>query len=641
VSGWTLATGGVAPPPTITWNEEPVPPGADEGWTPKEEEYSDLPATVYLAVFMVGRGTIELVDKDFGGSPLFPVSVHAEEATDQDRKSFWERNRVEKSAKQSDSLGDLTLVCGQGHSVVTVDVSYMLGGNPPPPQVLRDGLRFYTDRDHHADSLDVNEFINYVKGVKQAFPSLTGAENYDDDAKKQNSLLHTLLIGQLTKGGPETPQIDALEKILQLYEEEPEHLANMLCSTNTDDCTPLQLACEKKSDPMIGIIVKAACSALSAIKVQPLDDDAVKSGFSRGEKLIGYRVVYKSKPLMERLLRLDDLLYTAKVSQAGFLCAMQLAPVLKCPPRVLSRGSDPSDLTKIIGEEEWTKGSQVMTHPGLWTGTTEMPVRSMLGSLFYGLPKGVQFMLKKLVCVGKAAAKVAEEEKAATAATAKAKEEKAAAKVAKEKKAATAAAAKAEGEKDAAAAAAKAEGEKDAAAAAAKPEGEKDAAAAAAAEDQDPEPPPGLSEMDQTEGAREHKKKAGHKESNESIKILNPLALLDLAAADNDEPQLVKEIKEEADPKTTEHAKDPQGGSVRRKPNRVDQKRAREKVAREKVTREKVAAFVEALDDGVEGDDDLSEKDARLAQKLGQLQPLIASCIITGMHGRLAVFGPT
>jgi hypothetical protein len=35
-----------------------------------------------------------------------------------------------------------------------------------------------------------------------------------------------------------------------------------------------------------------------------------------------------------------------------------------------------------------------------------------------------------------------------------------------------------------------------------------------------------------------------------------------------------------------------------------------------------------------------SEKDAKLAQKLGSLQPFF-SCISTGMHGQLASFEPT
>jgi hypothetical protein len=33
-----------------------------------------------------------------------------------------------------------------------------------------------------------------------------------------------------------------------------------------------------------------------------------------------------------------------------------------------------------------------------------------------------------------------------------------------------------------------------------------------------------------------------------------------------------------------------------------------------------------------------SEKDAKLAQKLGQLQPFLACCIPTGMHGPTGIF---
>jgi hypothetical protein len=36
-----------------------------------------------------------------------------------------------------------------------------------------------------------------------------------------------------------------------------------------------------------------------------------------------------------------------------------------------------------------------------------------------------------------------------------------------------------------------------------------------------------------------------------------------------------------------------------------------------------------------------SEKDAKLAQKLGQLQPFMAVSIPTGITGQLAYFGPT
>jgi hypothetical protein len=344
-----------------------------------------------------------------------PVSILPEQATAQERAKYWTRKQRDNSVEQladckKRSFGDLTLVCGARHEpngflqdggVQTADVSYVIGGNPPPPQLLRDGLDFYSLREgHRGRNLVVSEFVEYLEGVKRAFPDLIGAENYHDDVKKQNSVLHTLIGGKMS-------QVDALEKILQLYEEDPEHLANILCSTNTDGCTPLQLACEKKSDPMIASLVSRACSALSAIKVEPLDDEAVKTNPTRfnhesledSMRLEKYRMVYSSKPVLQRVLRLEDLLYIAKVSQSGFLRAMQQAPLLKCPDRVVSRKT--SNVTKKIGDAEWTIGSQAMTEPGLWQTRTVMPVRSMLGSMFYGLPKPVRTMLKALFCVSK------------------------------------------------------------------------------------------------------------------------------------------------------------------------------------------------------------------------------------------------
>jgi hypothetical protein len=303
---------GGPPPPLI------VPAG--DGWVTREHVYTSLPETVYLAVALPHGGTVELVHRDFRESSLFEVFSQFPEAdSDQNRARFWSQNGAVSETQLSEragdtnahingvdqqSFGDLTLLCGVEDSVQTADISYVLGGNPPPPQLLRDGLQFYTDS---SGSLDVNEFNDYLIGVKRTFPSLIGAENCEDVSKKQNSLLHHLI--DMGHGNP--AQVDALNNVLQMYEEDPIHLATMLCSTNADDCTPLRLACDKKNDPMITAIVNAVCSALGELKVQPLKDEEVKMNIGTSaekENFDIHRVVYTSKPLIRRLLRLEDLL---------------------------------------------------------------------------------------------------------------------------------------------------------------------------------------------------------------------------------------------------------------------------------------------------------------------------------------------